>query len=128
MTTRVATAADGWLWLLDTPSTSYAIHLTGEDRLVNLHWGPRISIAGVYDSLHRLLAEHAIDYVKWDMNRPISEPGWPDEPDNPSASGWITSTTCTASSTGCAWSTRTARSRAAERWRWAGGLRHPRLY
>jgi alpha-galactosidase len=46
MTARVAAAADGRTWLLDTPSTSYAIHLTDEGRLVNLHWGPRMSVAG----------------------------------------------------------------------------------
>ena len=28
--------------------------------------------------LDDLLAKHAIDYIKWDMNRPVSEPGWPD--------------------------------------------------
>ncbi|MFL5733852.1 MAG: alpha-galactosidase [Chloroflexia bacterium] len=28
--------------------------------------------------LDRLLAEHNIAFVKWDMNRNVSEPGWPD--------------------------------------------------
>jgi alpha-galactosidase len=36
-----------------------------------------------YGWLDSLLAENAIDYVKWDMNRPFSEPGWADEQDNP---------------------------------------------
>jgi alpha-galactosidase len=28
----------------------------------------------------RLLSEHNISFVKWDMNRNVSEPGWPDAP------------------------------------------------
>ena len=28
--------------------------------------------------LDQLLTENAIDFVKWDMNRPLSEPGWPE--------------------------------------------------
>ncbi len=32
------------------------------------------------DRLDRLLAENAIRFVKWDMNRNVSEPGWPDAP------------------------------------------------
>lgn len=36
----------------------------------------------VADWLHgridRLLAENAVDFVKWDMNRPFTEAGWPD--------------------------------------------------
>lgn len=39
--------------------------------------------AWMYDWLDELLGKHEIDYVKWDMNRPISQPGWPGEPDNP---------------------------------------------
>jgi alpha-galactosidase len=32
------------------------------------------------ETLDRLLAEHNIAFVKWDMNRNVSEPGWPDAP------------------------------------------------
>jgi alpha-galactosidase len=32
------------------------------------------------EKLDRLLAEHNIAFVKWDMNRNVSEPGWPDAP------------------------------------------------
>jgi alpha-galactosidase len=28
----------------------------------------------------KLLADHKIAYIKWDMNRNVSEPGWPDAP------------------------------------------------
>jgi alpha-galactosidase len=31
----------------------------------------------VFATLDRLLAENHIEFVKWDMNRPFSEPGWP---------------------------------------------------
>ncbi|MEI7770608.1 MAG: alpha-galactosidase, partial [Chloroflexales bacterium] len=30
--------------------------------------------------LDKLLAEHKIAFIKWDMNRNVSEPGWPDAP------------------------------------------------
>ena len=35
------------------------------------------------DVLDRLLREHNITFVKWDMNRNVSEPGWPDAPGDP---------------------------------------------
>lgn len=31
------------------------------------------------ETLATLVAENDIDFLKWDMNRPISEPGWPEE-------------------------------------------------
>jgi alpha-galactosidase len=31
----------------------------------------------VLHTLDRLLADHHIEFIKWDMNRPFSEPGWP---------------------------------------------------
>jgi alpha-galactosidase len=31
-------------------------------------------------TLDRLLGEHEISFIKWDMNRNVSEPGWPDAP------------------------------------------------
>ncbi|MEZ0068455.1 alpha-galactosidase [Streptacidiphilus sp. MAP12-20] len=33
-----------------------------------------------HSRLTRLVAENDVDYLKWDMNRPFSEAGWPDEP------------------------------------------------
>src|SRR5262249_22178211 len=33
--------------------------------------------------LDELLGKNDIDYVKWDMNRPFSEPGWPEQQDHP---------------------------------------------
>jgi alpha-galactosidase len=32
------------------------------------------------DLLDRLLAQNAIAFIKWDMNRNVSEPGWPEAP------------------------------------------------
>jgi alpha-galactosidase len=31
----------------------------------------------IFATLDRLLSENHIEFVKWDMNRPFSEPGWP---------------------------------------------------
>lgn len=36
--------------------------------------------AHVYTWLDSFLSEHHIDFIKWDFNRTISEPGWPDAP------------------------------------------------
>jgi alpha-galactosidase len=33
--------------------------------------------------IDRLLAQHNIRFIKWDMNRNVSEPGWPDAPGDP---------------------------------------------
>ena len=35
----------------------------------------------IYTQLATLIRQNSIDYIKWDMNRPISEPGWPDHPE-----------------------------------------------
>ena len=35
------------------------------------------------DLLDRLLSEHNIVFIKWDMNRNVSEPGWPEAPGDP---------------------------------------------
>jgi alpha-galactosidase len=37
----------------------------------------------IIDQLGRLLAAHNIVFIKWDMNRNVSEPGWPDAPGDP---------------------------------------------
>jgi alpha-galactosidase len=34
----------------------------------------------LYSVLDRLLTENEISFIKWDMNRPFSEPGWPEAP------------------------------------------------
>ncbi|MFK4226595.1 alpha-galactosidase [Streptomyces sp. NPDC019890] len=35
----------GRTWVLSGPASSYALHLTDDDELVHIHWGPRISAA-----------------------------------------------------------------------------------
>ncbi|MCU7694716.1 alpha-galactosidase [Haoranjiania flava] len=34
----------------------------------------------LYESFHDLLKNHNIKYVKWDMNKSLTEPGWPSAP------------------------------------------------
>ncbi|MGW3136443.1 alpha-galactosidase [Streptomyces sp. NPDC001139] len=36
---------NGRTWLLTGPASSYAMHLTENDELLHLHWGPRIALA-----------------------------------------------------------------------------------
>ncbi|MFE9444134.1 alpha-galactosidase [Streptomyces sp. NPDC006602] len=38
-------AENGRTWLLSGPTSSYALHLTADDELLHLHWGPRIALA-----------------------------------------------------------------------------------
>lgn len=38
-------AENGRTWILSGPASSYALHLTSEDELLHLHWGPRIALA-----------------------------------------------------------------------------------
>ncbi len=40
-------------------------------------------------TLDTLLSEHKIEFVKWDMNRHFSEPGWPDEADRNPERVWL---------------------------------------
>lgn len=37
----------------------------------------------MYEQLHTLLSDNDISFVKWDMNRPFTEAGWPAEGSNP---------------------------------------------
>ncbi|ACZ43333.1 glycoside hydrolase clan GH-D [Thermobaculum terrenum ATCC BAA-798] len=39
--------------------------------------------------LDKLLSEYDIDFIKWDMNRPFSEPGWPDAPPERQREVWV---------------------------------------
>jgi alpha-galactosidase len=43
----------------------------------------------LYGTIDRLLAEHDIDFLKWDMNRHISEPGWPEQFGSNPERAWI---------------------------------------
>lgn len=43
----------------------------------------------LFQSLDELLEKHDIVYVKWDMNRYFSEPGWPDAPADRQREVWV---------------------------------------
>ncbi|MGD0577941.1 MAG: alpha-galactosidase, partial [Bryobacteraceae bacterium] len=43
----------------------------------------------IYGVLDKLLRDNAIDFVKWDMNRPFGEPGWPNVPESEQRKIWI---------------------------------------
>jgi alpha-galactosidase len=43
----------------------------------------------IYSFMHKLLEEHRIDYIKWDMNRPFTEPGWPELPPFQQQEVWL---------------------------------------
>jgi alpha-galactosidase len=41
------------------------------------------------ETLDTLLSEHRIEFIKWDMNRYFSEPGWPDEAESNPQRVWV---------------------------------------
>ncbi|WP_058301994.1 alpha-galactosidase [Gorillibacterium timonense] len=43
----------------------------------------------IFDFMNRLLGDHEIEFIKWDMNRPISEPGWPELPIDRQREIWV---------------------------------------
>ena len=43
----------------------------------------------LFSVLDRLLAENEISFIKWDMNRPLSEPGWPEAPRERQREVWV---------------------------------------
>jgi alpha-galactosidase len=43
----------------------------------------------LFGVLNSLLADHDISFVKWDKNRPFSEPGWPDAPPERRREVWV---------------------------------------
>jgi alpha-galactosidase len=43
----------------------------------------------MYEAMDRLLTEYDIDFIKWDMNRHFSEPGWPEAPEGRNREIWV---------------------------------------
>jgi alpha-galactosidase len=43
----------------------------------------------IFSVLDDLLSNHEIDYIKWDMNRSFSEPGWPEAPPEHHREMWV---------------------------------------
>lgn len=66
-------------WVLHFPSRP---RTTGRNQLILNLARPDVQdyLIEVFD---RLLSEHDIHFIKWDMNRAPSEPGWPDAPREP---------------------------------------------
>ncbi|GAA3869814.1 alpha-galactosidase [Streptomyces lacrimifluminis] len=58
-------AGTGRTWLLSGPSSSYAVHLTEDDELLHLHWGPRIALADAEALAVRPLPEY------WPFEAPL---------------------------------------------------------
>ena len=63
----------------------WVIHFTGRPRTTGrdqmiLNFARADVQEYIIGQLDTLLAEHNIAFVKWDMNRNVSEPGWPDAP------------------------------------------------
>ncbi|HEX3816555.1 MAG TPA: alpha-galactosidase [Mycobacteriales bacterium] len=43
----------------------------------------------VWSTLDSLLREHDIGFIKWDFNRPVTEPGWPEAPYDNAERLWV---------------------------------------
>ncbi len=43
----------------------------------------------LFTTLDTLLSEHSIEFIKWDLNRSFSEPGWPDEAESNPQRVWL---------------------------------------
>jgi alpha-galactosidase len=43
----------------------------------------------IFDFMDDLLSNNHITFIKWDMNRPFSEPGWPDAPAGRDREMWV---------------------------------------
>ena len=60
----------------------------GRNQLV-LNFARTDVIDWAWDFLDKLLGENHIEYMKWDMNRHFSEPGWPDAPEGREREIWV---------------------------------------
>jgi len=66
-------------WTIHFPTRKASL---GRSQLI-LNLGRPDVQAYLIESLDRLLEAHNIAFIKWDMNRNVSEPGWPDAPGDP---------------------------------------------
>jgi alpha-galactosidase len=64
-------------WVLHHPHRRRTLQ---RNQLV-LNFGRPDVAAWAHDWLEALVSEHHIDFLKWDMNRPFTEAGWPGYPD-----------------------------------------------
>ncbi|MBE2238972.1 MAG: alpha-galactosidase [Caldilineaceae bacterium] len=72
-----------WIYHFPTRPRSESRH-----QLV-LNFGRADVQAFVLDFMHELLSNHNIRFVKWDMNRSFSEPGYPDAEDGREREVWV---------------------------------------
>ncbi|HEX6289504.1 MAG TPA: alpha-galactosidase [Herpetosiphonaceae bacterium] len=63
-------------WVLHFPTRD---RTTGRNQLI-LNFARADVQEYIIDQIDRLLAAHNIAFIKWDMNRNVSEAGWPDAP------------------------------------------------
>ena len=66
-------------WTIHFPTRTPSL---GRSQLI-LNLGRPDVQAYLIEILDRLLKAHNIAFIKWDMNRNVSEPGWPDAPGDP---------------------------------------------
>jgi alpha-galactosidase len=66
-------------WVIHFPNRQ---RTTGRNQLI-LNLGRADVQEYLIEHLDRLLTDHNIAFIKWDMNRNVSEPGWPDAPGDP---------------------------------------------
>ena len=64
-------------WVLHTPNRD-ATELRNQ---LMLNFGREDVAQWAHEWLDRLVREHAIDFLKWDANRPVTDAGWPGHPD-----------------------------------------------
>ena len=72
-------------WVLHLPDRETTL---SRDQLV-LNFAREEVREGVLGRLRALLAEHRIDFVKWDHNRPYTEVGWPQAPVERRREVWV---------------------------------------
>ena len=72
-------------WIIYYPTRE---RTTGRNQLV-LNFGRQDVQDWAIDWMDKLLSENDIEWIKWDMNRYISEPGWPDMPRDRQREIWI---------------------------------------
>lgn len=66
-------------WVLHFPGRQ---RTTGRNQLILNFARPDVQ-EYIIGQIDRLLGEHNIAFIKWDMNRSVSEPGWPAAPGDP---------------------------------------------
>ncbi len=66
-------------WVIHFPTRERSL---GRNQLI-LNLAREDVQAYLIEKIDRLLSEHNIAFIKWDMNRNVSEPGWPGAPGDP---------------------------------------------